>query len=334
VYREVLDRTRALAGVESASLASTAAFGDFQIGARVRTAATDTGIEATSDSIASRYFSTLDVRVLRGREFDAAEEQPLGVAKNAWPAIVNAKLAQMLFKDADPIGRALLVQRRQGDAPQPCTVVGVVPDLRVELFEDGPRPHIYLPFGASFSTMMTLHARIAPGAADATMLAAIRKELQAIDPQLPILSARTMTAQRDASVDVWAVHAAATLFGVFGGLALLLAVTGVYGVKAYDVSRRTREIGIRMALGATSSTIEGMLLGESVRTTAAALVAGVLLAVAIGRLASNFLFNVSPFDPVVIAAAAAALSAAATLASYVPARRATRVAPLDALRAD
>src|SRR5581483_8287330 len=217
---------------------------------------------------------------------------------------------------------------------QTMTIVGVAPDLRVELFEDGPRPHVYSPFGSQFASMMTLHVRTAPSMSDTAALATIQRELRAIDPQLPILSAKTMTVQRDSSVDVWAVHAAATLFGVFGALALVLAAVGVYGLKAYDVSRRTREIGIRMALGATTRSIERMLLEESGRTTAIALVVGALLAAGIGRLASNFLFNVSPFDPAVLTVAAVVLATATTLACYVPARRATRLRPLDALRAE
>src|SRR5262249_46374166 len=124
------------------------------------------------------------------------------------------------------------------------------------------------------------------------------------------------------------------MFSTFGVLALLLATIGVYGLKAYDVSRRTREMGIRIALGATSPQLKGLIVREGARTTAVGLVLGVLLAAAIGKLASGLLFEVSPVDPIVLSIAALVLAAAATLASYLPARRATRVAPLDALRAE
>ena len=334
LYRSALERVRGLPGIESASFASTVAFGDFQTSTRVRNAPTDAGIEANSDVIGARYFETLDLRMLRGREFDVAEEQPSNAAIGAPPAIVNVRLATMLFKDADPIGRSIAVQSRPGEAPRTCIVTGVAPDLRTELFEDGPRPHVYVPYGSKFVTMMTLHVHTAPAVSDVEMLGTIRKELQSIDPQLPILSAKTMTIQRDSSLDVWAVRAAASLFIAFGVLALALAAIGVYGLKAYDVSRRTREIGIRMALGATAGAIEGMLLREGGRTTAIALAVGALLAVGIGRLSSTFLFNVSPFDPAVLAVAAGMLAAAAMLASWVPAKRATRMRPLDAHRAE
>ena len=132
----------------------------------------------------------------------------------------------------------------------------------------------------------------------------------------------------------WAVRAAATLFSAFGGLALLLATIGVYGVKAYDVSRRTREIGIRMALGATSGDVQRLVLREGMRTTVAGLAIGLLLAAGLGKLLSGLLYRVSPFDPAVLTIAAIVLSTAAMLASYVPARRATRVVPLQALRSE
>jgi ABC-type antimicrobial peptide transport system permease subunit len=165
-------------------------------------------------------------------------------------------------------------------------------------------------------------------------LAAVRRDLQALDPQLAVLWARTMTMHRDASISAWSVRAAAVLFSAFGVLALLLATIGIYGLKAYDVSRRTREIGIRMALGATASDVKRLLVREGVRTTAIGLVVGVGLAAGIGKLASGLLYRVSPVDPIVLTTAAVVLSAAAVLATYFPARRATRIVPLDALRAE
>jgi ABC-type antimicrobial peptide transport system permease subunit len=151
---------------------------------------------------------------------------------------------------------------------------------------------------------------------------------------MAILWARTMTLQRDASISSWTVTAAAALFMAFGGVALLLATIGVYGLRAYDVSRRTREIGIRMALGATSRDVERLVMREGVRTTAIGVAIGLLLAAGIGKLVSGLLYRVSPFDPFVLTAAAFVLSTAAMLACYFPARRATRVAPTEALRAE
>ena len=130
------------------------------------------------------------------------------------------------------------------------------------------------------------------------------------------------------------MRAAAALFSAFGFLALLLATIGIYGLKAYDVSRRTREIGIRMALGATRGDVERLVMREGLRTTLAGLAIGLLLAAGLGRLLASLLYRVSPFDPIVIAIAAVTLSTAAMLACYLPARRATRIVPLEALRSE
>ena len=146
--------------------------------------------------------------------------------------------------------------------------------------------------------------------------------------------ARTMYEQRYRSVTEWSVRAAATVFSTYGFLALLLATIGVYGLRAYDVSRRTREIGIRMALGGTERDVRWLIVGEGARTTAVGVVLGVLMAAAVGKLSSSLLYQVSPIDPIVLATAVIVLAAAATLASYVPARRATRIAPLEALRSE
>ena len=182
---------------------------------------------------------------------------------------------------------------------------------------------------------MNIHLHVANGAgSDAAMLDPIRREIQRVDARLPIISMRTMTGHRDASILTWSIRAGAGLFSAFGILALLLATIGVYGLKAYDVSRRTREIGIRMAIGATSADVQRLVMREGVRTAAIGLAIGLLLAAGLGKLVSGMLYRVSPFDPIVLTVAAAALSAAAMLACYLPARRATRIVPLEALRSE
>lgn len=143
-----------------------------------------------------------------------------------------------------------------------------------------------------------------------------------------------MADHRYRSISEWSMRAAAAMFTTLGVLALLLATVGVYGLRAYDVSRRTREFGIRIALGATTGDLARLVLGEGARTTTVGLAVGALMAAGIGKLASGLLYQVSPFDPVVLGLAASTLATAAMLASYVPARRATKVAPLEALRTD
>ena len=243
-------------------------------------------------------------------------------------------LARKLFNDGDPLGRQILLQRRVGEPSQLSLIVGVVGEMRHDIFDLDPRPHVYAPFGAHFRSNMTFHVRSRLGIADSSMLAAIRGELLRVDDRLPILAARTMTQHRDRSLMQWAVSAAATMFSTFGVLALVLATIGIYGLKAYDVSRRTREIGIRMALGATSGDVERLVMREGLRTTVIGLGIGLLLAAGLGKLLSGLLYRVSPFDPAVLTIAALVLSATAMMACYLPARRATRIVPLEALRSE
>ena len=182
--------------------------------------------------------------------------------------------------------------------------------------------------------MMTMHVRPNAGVSEAAVLDLVVHELRALDPQLPLVAARTIAGQRDNSISMWSVRAAAALFSTFGAPALLLAAIGVYGLKAYDVSRRTREIGIRMALGATGGDVKRLLLGEGLLTTMLGLSIGLLLAAGLGKIVSGILYGVSPFDPAVMTIAPAVLAVAAMLACYLPARRATRVVPLEALRSE
>jgi predicted permease len=334
LYRDALERVRSIPGVERASLASIVPFGEFDEGRSARLSPGDDPVGADFLIVGSEYFATIGLPLLRGREFTRAEEDPLGNVPGVAPLVIDRRLSRKLFKDADPLNRQILLQPHEGQPSQSFVVVGVAGEMRHDIFEQEPQPHAYVPFGALFRSSMTFHVRTRQGVGDAAMLTAIRGELQRVDGHLPIISARTMTQHRDRSLTEWAVRVAATMFSLFGALALLLASIGVYGLKAYDVSRRTREIGIRMALGATGGDVERLVMREGVRTTIAGLGVGLLLAAGVGKLVSGLLYRVSPFDPVVMIVAAAVLSTAATLACYFPARRATRVVPLDALRTE
>jgi putative ABC transport system permease protein len=334
LYREALARVRSLPGIEHASVGAIVPFGEFQEGRTVRVKPGDEGVSADFNIVGSDYFAAIGVPVLRGREFTAAEEQ---AGSTAASAIVDRTLASRLFPTAggnDPLGQQVLIQGREGDEARTFTVVGIVGETKHDLFDRNGRSHVYIASGSLFRAMMTVHARTAPGVSESAVLGTIRRELQALDPKLPILSARTMADHRYRSITEWSVRAAATMFATLGGLALLLATIGVYGLRAYDVSRRTRELGIRIALGATASDVARMILGEGARTSAVGLGVGLLLAAGIGKLASGLLYDVSPFDPVVLTVAAVVLAIASIAAAYVPARRATRIAPLDALRSE
>jgi predicted permease len=330
MYRAALARLRSTPGVANASLASIVAFGDMREGRKVRGSTADEGVASDFIVIGSAYFDTLGLKVLRGREFTPADDEAGGPRL----AMIDARLSKRLFSDAEPVGRTVYIEPREGEPAQTFDVVGVAPETTQDLFDSDPRPHVYVSFGSRFYPGMNLHVRTVAAAPEAAMVAAIRGELQRVDSRLPIFTVRTMTTQRDLSVSSWMVRAAATLFSTFGGLALLLATIGIYGLKAYDVSRRTREIGIRMALGATAGDVKRLVMRDGARTTAIGLAVGLLLSIGIGKLVSGLLYRVSPFDPIVLIVAAAVLSTAALLASYLPARHATRVVPLEALRSE
>jgi putative ABC transport system permease protein len=226
------------------------------------------------------------------------------------------------------------MRRRAGESTETFIVAGVVPATLHDLFDGEPEPHLYAPFGANYRASMNLFVATASGTDAAATLRTIQRELRQLDSRLPVLTARTMTTHRDASLSQWAVKAAAVLFTTFAALALLLATIGIYGLKAHEVARRTREIGIRMALGATGADVTRLVVTEGSRTTAIGLFTGLLLALGLGALMSSLLYQVSPFDPVTMALSAGVLAGATLLASYLPARRATRIAPVEALRTD
>lgn len=338
--RQILQRVRSTPGVQSASAASLVPFGDIRQGGVVQRAGTPpaepgqkpAGTDATFTVVGADYFETLRVPVMRGRGFTTAEEESAGGAK---VAIIDEPLARQLFGDADAIGERVQILRSD-TAVEPLEIVGVVAGLRDDMFTKAPEPHVYLPFGQSYRGTMHLHVRLASPAdsAETAMLGTLRQELRAADPAVPVLALKTLRQHRDNGIALWAVNSGARLFSVFGGVALLLAIVGVYGLKSYVVSRRTREIGVRMALGATPANVLWLVLREGMVLTAAGVAIGLGLSWGLGRLLSGMLYEVNAVDPLVFAVAPMVLTAAALVASYVPARRATRVLPLTALRSE
>jgi putative ABC transport system permease protein len=181
---------------------------------------------------------------------------------------------------------------------------------------------------------MTIHLRTNDQnpQADAQLLETVRREIRAVDPELPVLSLKTMRMHIDSSMDLWIVRMGARMFVIFGGVALLLAAIGLYGVRAYTVAMRTREIGIRMALGANASDALRMVLREGLVLTAIGAGVGLVLSIGAGKVLSSLLYRVDSFDPLVLSAAPALLAAVSLVACYIPARRAARLDPMVALR--
>jgi predicted permease len=333
-YRAVLSRVRAVPGVEAAGLASTIPFGDTREGRSVDTpGAAEEVRSADYRVISAGYFRALGLELRQGREFTESEEQnPDAPAV----AIIDEGLAAALFPGRSPSGESIRFPAAPNSSrPRPALilqVVGVAPPVREELTQAAPRPHVYVPAGRHHQAAMHLHVKSAPGVDAAVLLATLRGEIRMADPALPVLNVTTLQAFHDRSLQLWALRTGGTMFVGLGVLALVLAVVGLYGVKSYVVANRTREIGIRMALGAHPGAVMRMVLRDGLALTLTGLAVGVPLAVGAALVLRSVFANLTGFDPLVMVGAPALLAAAALAASYLPARRATRVSPLTALR--
>jgi ABC-type antimicrobial peptide transport system permease subunit len=215
-------------------------------------------------------------------------------------------------------------------------VVGIVPATRHALFEKEPVGGIYLPFARGFQNDVSFFVRFRSLASgnEAATADLLRRTVRDVDPAIPILSLQTFTQHLDSNLDLWLVRSGAALFSIFGALALGLAVVGLYGVKAYSVARRTREIGIRMALGAQAGTVLRMIMRENSIMLFSGVSIGLLLAIAAAKILSGILYGVRALDPIAFSAAALVMTTAAIIATWLPARRATRVNPVQALRGE
>ena len=213
-------------------------------------------------------------------------------------------------------------------------VVGIAPTVRHSLSNPQPFPHVYVPLGQRYESAMTLQLRIAANQSEPAMLTTVSRVIREFDERLPIVRLETWRDHLDTGLDSWIYRAGATVFSAFGGIALLLAVIGVYGVKSYVVSRRTREFGIRIATGAHPRALLWQVMKEGGRITAIGLGIGLLLSIAAGRLLQGFLYGVEALAPVVLVLTPLILLASSLLASYIPALRATRVDPTVALRSE
>ncbi len=289
----------------------------------------EAGRTAVWTIVSHDYFRTLGIALLRGREFTAGETTS---DRGPRVAIVDDTLARALFGDRDPIGQRLAF--RAGDAAGGMEIVGVIRSPREEVFDAAAPMRIYQPLGQAPEADIHVHVAVASPAAAPAVLADLRRELHALDPENAVLSARPLGDFVTKNINLSLIHLAAIAFGAFGGVSLLLTVVGVYGVKAHAVSRRTREIGIRLALGAQRRDLLVLLLKQGMLQTALGLIAGLALALLAGGLLSKMLYRVSPVDPLALVGAAAVIALAALLACWLPARRATKVSPLIALRAE
>ncbi len=323
-FEQLLGRVSGLPGVEAAGgitslpLAGNSIFSPFRIPGRP--VGSDGRLPtAVINVVTPGYFSTMGIPLKQGRWFaeDDVEQAPK-------VAVINDVAAKRYFDKSNPVGAQVFIQS-QGE--QPYTIVGVVGSSRQFNITEAPEPEIFTNYHQS--TMSYMYVLVRTRNDPTTLIPTIKRAVAEIDPEQPV-GHRTL--QQQISNVVSEPRFYTLLIGLFALLALLLAMVGVYGVMSYVVSQRTQEIGVRMALGARRNNVLGLFLARSFKVVAIGICAGLALALALGRVMANLLYNVRPIDAITFSAAALLLCLAAFLASYLPARRATKVNPLVALR--
>jgi len=327
LFEDLEQRVRALPGVEHAAMGHMLPLGgggwDTRIfPANAKPAAEDPGLKTDLNAVFPGYFETLGMRLVQGRDFNAGDR-----SGSPGVAVINEAIAQQLWPGVNPIGQRFRIGR--GD--EVLEVVGVVHTARYRSLMEQPRPFFYRPFTQAFRASMTLHVRVAAGDPYA-VLPSLRRALDELDRDLPL--SRVQTLERRLKASVGAQRTAATLVGIYGVLALVLAAIGLYGSMAYSVARRTREMGVRMALGARASEVRRHVLAQALRVALVGVLIGLVAAVPATRFLRSQLFGVQPTDPFTLIGVIVVLATAATAAAYVPARRATRVDPVVALRSE
>ena len=329
-YKELLARVQAMPGVESASVASTAPLLGYS-SMTIMDIKDQPPVESAGPAIVAmhnvspEYFSTLGIRLIRGRVF--TERDRIGAPR---VALINRAAAERFFSDSDAIGKRIKphVDADYPNAEEFLEVVGVVDDVKYGRIEERVEPNVYLSFlqPADSASTLIVRSSLEKGA----LVAAIRREGLTLDRDVPLTRILTMD-ERSAEVTS-RTRFIALLLGLFAGLALLLSGIGIYGVMAYSVLMRTREIGIRMALGARPADVFRLVLTEGTILILIGLVAGLGAAYAATRILASQLYDVSSTDPLTFALIALLVSSAAVLACYLPARRAAKVDPMIALR--
>jgi predicted permease len=327
-YRELGSRVRALPGVDSAAFAFSVPMGYYGAGRNPLWNESQSGVPASQvpsvgfNKVDADYFRTMGMEILRGRAIDERDQsttQPV--------AVINQYLAEKLWPGQDAIGHHL---RRGMDDAVPVEVVGVVKYSKGTFIAEDPGPYFYVPLTQNYSSVRVLHIHSSLPAAD--IAREVQAQVHALDPNLPVFDVMPMTTSLEGGNGYFFMRIAATFAGALGGLSLLLAVVGMYGVISYAVNQRIHEIALRIALGAQKQNIFGMVIGHGLKLVVAGLVIGVTLAAGLSRFLESLLVNTGALDPVAYGSASLVLVAVAALGCYVPARRALRVDPMITLR--
>ena len=325
LYRDLLERARALPGVSSAAVAEFLPLGLAISNKEVWVEGQELGEGEDPPAIDTMaigpgYFRTLGIALARGRDFSDRDD-----ASAPGAVIVNQTMARRTWPGEDPLGQRLRFDDGL-DAPV-YEVVGVAADGKYRTLGEAPRPYLYTPYAQTGDFMLTL---IVASNREGETLAAVRRLLDEVDPHLPTFEIKTLSEHLD--IMLFAPRMGAALLAAMGLLGLLLASVGLYGVVAYSVARRTREIGVRLALGAGKGDVLGMVVREGMVLVAVGVVLGVGLALLVTRALQGFLYGITASDPLTYVAVSLFLLAVAWLANFLPARRATGIDPILALR--
>ncbi|HEY3742137.1 MAG TPA: ABC transporter permease [Bryobacteraceae bacterium] len=281
-------------------------------------------LEMPERDITPGYFNTLGAKLLRGRYFMESED-----STKPQVAIINEAFARVHFPNEDPIGKQL---SGLSTPPIPIEIVGIVEDIREGPLDEKIPPVLYRPFYQNTDTFLNVIVRTSQD--EISLMKSVTAALQAIDPELIVISVKPMNELIEDSPSAYIHRATASIVGGFAALALIMGLVGLYGVIAYSVSQRTREIGVRMALGAVPGAVYQLILREAGWLTLIGVVIGLLCSVGAAVMARGLLFGVDPWDVTTLLAIAAILSVSALIASFIPARRAAAVNPVEALRAE
>ncbi len=315
-YQQLLNRVEALPGVSSVSLAShlplTTANWTQEITIEGYKSSPGSELLVPLMTVGPKFFATMGIPLERGREFTEQD--------TAASAIINASMAAQFWPGQDPIGRHFKV------IEQSVEIIGVAKTGKYRTLGEDPEPFMYLPIG--YRSRSTLVVRTAGD--PRSLLPAVRQQLQALDPNVVPFDLETI--QEYMALPMFPARSTGLLLGAFGFLALVLAIAGLYGVMSYAVSQRTREMGVRMALGAADRDLLKLVVGHGLRLTLVGLACGLLGAFALTRVLASLLYGIRPTDPFSFVTMPALLALVTLLASYIPARRATKVDPMVALR--
>jgi predicted permease len=319
---QLMDRIQTMSGVQSATYArimpfSFITYSSAPVSIDGYQAAADELPTVEYNQVGPTYFMTMGIPLVSGREFTPNDDENAPLV-----AVVNDVMAAKYWRGEDPVGKRLQVKGRS------MRVVGVARLAKYGNLLEKPKPFFYVPLRQNFSALVSLmiRTRLDPG----SMATALVREVHALDPELAPYQVIPMREQidRQAAAQLIAVK----LLGVFGGLAVLLAAVGLYGVMSYAVSQSTRELGLRMALGATASNVLRLVMSHGLALSATGVVLGAAVALLCTRLLGYLLYQVSPRDPLAFASAFLVMAVAVLLACFFPAWRATRTNPVRALR--